>query len=71
MPRSRPGSSALRRCDTYPWTMFAAESGGDSPQSSSISRSSDTTSFACTRSSARTARCFAPPSGKDVPFEAT
>src|SRR5919204_3735063 len=40
--------------------MFAADSGGASPQSSSISRSVETTSFACKRSNARTARCFAP-----------
>src|SRR5262249_11410249 len=42
-----------------------ADSGGSSPQSSSISRSRETTRFAFSRSSARTARCLPPESGTD------
>jgi hypothetical protein len=51
--------------------MFAADSGGASPQSASISRSVETISFAWMSSSARTARCFAPPSDRNFPFAAT
>src|SRR4051812_31502114 len=41
--------------------LLAAVRGGDGPQSSSISRSTDTTSLACSRSTASSDRCLTPP----------
>ncbi len=57
--RSRP--SSRRSCETYTWSAFAADSGGDSPQSPSISLAWETSSLALTRSSASSARSFGPP----------
>lgn len=54
-----------------PCTAAAAVSGGLSPQTPSINRSRETTSFACRSRSARTARCFAPPSSRTVPLSRT
>ena len=49
-----------------PWTDVTAEEGGDSPQSSSTSRSTETTSPFASSSSASTLRCFGPPSVRTV-----
>ena len=51
--------SALRSWETYVWRTFAAVAGGRPAQSSSISRSRDTGSFAWRSRIARSARGFA------------
>ena len=53
----------MRSRETWWSRLASAVPGGRSAQSSSISRSRETTSFACRRRIARRARCFAPPTG--------
>ena len=53
--------SALRSPETYPWTRFAADAGGSSPQRPSTSRDAGTTVLGWQRRSASIARCFGPP----------
>ena len=48
-----PLPRCLRSCDTWYWRAFAAARGGRAPQSASISRSTDTTSFAFVNRTAR------------------
>jgi hypothetical protein len=55
------GASAFRSCETWYCSALAAFAGGCSPQSSSMSRSADTTSFARVRRIARRVRCLDPP----------
>ena len=66
-PASSSGPSAFRRREICTSRLWAAVPGGRSLHSSSIRRSRETTSFACTRKSASTARCLAPPIGTDRP----
>ena len=54
--------SSRRSRSTWFWSDPAAEGGGSSPHTPSISCSAATTRFACRSSSAATARRFAPPS---------
>jgi hypothetical protein len=67
--RSLPNN--LRSCETYTCTALPAVSGGPSSQSASTSRSTDTTRFAFSRSTANTARCFAPRTSTGRPFSTT
>ena len=53
--------SSLRSCDTYTCRLLVAVAVGRSPHSSSISRSAETTSLACSSSNASNARRLPPP----------
>ena len=65
------GPSSFRSCETYTWTAFVAVGGGCSPQSSSTIRAAGTTSLTRNRSTARSARCFAPASESSRPSSQT
>ena len=65
-PRLEPvrlRAERLPSCETRTWSAVGPDAGGSSPQSSSISRSLETTSFACSSRSASSARWLAPASG--------
>ena len=64
----RSGPSTFRSCETKFWSDVAAVRGGCSPQSASINRSVETARPASSRSSARRARCFGPPSSRGRVF---
>ena len=61
------GPSALRSCEMKFCSDATAVRGGSPAHSASISRSLETTRPASRSSSARSARCFVPPSGSDLP----
>src|SRR5919109_4661123 len=63
----RSGPSALRSWETYTWSAVWAVSGGEASQSSSMSRSRETTSLACSSKEASRARCSEPRSGTRTP----
>src|SRR5215208_191614 len=65
------GASAFRSCETWYCSAFPAVAGGPSGQSSSMSRSAETTSFARVSSSASSARCLGPPSASVRPCSTT
>ena len=60
-PLPPPASSARRSCETVTWSALTPVSGGRPSHSSSSSRSLGTTSFAWSRSIARSARWRVPP----------
>src|SRR5918996_4936229 len=57
----RPGPSVLRSRETWYWSALAADRGGREPQSSSISLSAETASFAEVSRRTSSARRLEPP----------
>src|SRR6266536_37860 len=65
------GASDLPSWETSYWSSFSAVLGACAPQSSSISRPVETTSFARVSNRARIVRCLGPPSGIGRPWSKT